>query len=33
MFEADEMENDLKAFDNVVREYYDLDKTESEVSE
>ena len=33
MFEADEMENDLKAFDNVVREYYDLDKTESEASE
>ena len=28
MFEAEEMENDLKAFDNVVREYYDLDKKE-----
>ena len=30
MFENDEMENDLKAFDKVVREYYDLDKQESE---
>ena len=28
MFENDEMENDLKAFDKVVREYYDLDKNE-----
>ena len=27
MFEDEEMENDLKAFDKVVREYYDLDKT------
>ena len=27
MFEDDEMENDLKAFDKVVREYYELDKT------
>ena len=26
MFEGDEMENDLKAFDKVVREYYELDK-------
>ena len=26
MFEQDEMENDLKAFDKVVREYYELDK-------
>lgn len=30
MFNADEMENDLKAFDDVVREYYDLNKNESE---
>lgn len=30
MFDTDEMENDLKAFDNVVREYYDLNKNESE---
>lgn len=30
MFETDEMENDLKAFDNVVREYYDLNNKESE---
>ena len=28
MFEEDEMENDLKAFDKVVREYYELDKEE-----
>ena len=28
MFENDTMENDLKEFDKVVREYYDLDKTE-----
>lgn len=28
MFENDTMENDLKQFDKVVREYYDLDKTE-----
>lgn len=26
MFEEDEMENDLKAFNKVVREYYELDK-------
>lgn len=26
MFEDDKMENDLKAFDKVVREYYELDK-------
>ena len=30
MFNTDEMENDLKAFDDVVREYYDLNKNESE---
>lgn len=30
MFNIDEMENDLKAFDDVVREYYDLNKNESE---
>ena len=30
MFESDTMENDLKEFDKVVREYYDLDKIESE---
>lgn len=30
MFDTDEMENDLKAFDDVVREYYDLNKNESE---
>lgn len=30
MFENDTMENDLKAFDEVVREYYELDKIESE---
>ena len=30
MFESDSMENDLKAFDEVVREYYELDKIESE---
>ena len=30
MFEGDTMENDLKAFDKIVREYYDLDKIESE---
>ena len=30
MFETDTMENDLKKFDKVVREYYDLDKNESE---
>lgn len=28
MFETETMENDLKQFDKVVREYYDLDKTE-----
>ena len=28
MFENDTMENDLKQFDKIVREYYDLDKTE-----
>lgn len=28
MFETNEMENDLKEFDKVVREYYDLDKEE-----
>ena len=30
MFEGESMENDLKAFDKVVREYYELDKEESE---
>ena len=30
MFESDSMENDLKAFDEVVREYYELDKVEEE---
>ena len=30
MFDTDTMENDLKEFDKVVREYYDLDKIESE---
>jgi hypothetical protein len=30
MFETDTMENDLKEFDKAVREYYDLDKIESE---
>lgn len=30
MFENDTMENDLKEFDKVVREYYELDKEESE---
>ena len=33
MFENDEMENDLKAFDKVVREYYDLDKSEEKEEE
>lgn len=28
MFEEDSMDNDLKAFDEVVREYYELDKVE-----
>ena len=30
MFDDEQMENDLKAFDKVVREYYELDKQESE---
>lgn len=30
MFENDSMENDLKEFDKVVREYYELDKEEGE---
>lgn len=30
MFKDESMENDLKAFDKVVREYYELDKVESE---
>ena len=30
MFENDTMENDLKEFDKVVREYYELDKVEKE---
>ena len=29
MFETDTMENDLKEFDKVIREYYDLDKKEN----
>jgi hypothetical protein len=29
MFEAESMENDLKEFDKVVREYYELDKIEN----
>ena len=28
MFEEEQMENDLKAFDKIVREYYELDKAE-----
>ena len=28
MFDDEQMENDLKAFDEVVREYYELDKVE-----
>lgn len=30
MFEEESMENDLKAFDEVVREYYELDKEENQ---
>lgn len=30
MFEQDEMENDLKEVDKIIREYYELDKVESE---
>lgn len=30
MFEEETMENDLKEFDKIVREYYELDKKESE---
>lgn len=30
MFEEEEMENDLKKVDEIVRDYYDLDKKESE---
>ena len=33
MFESESMENDLKAFDEVVREYYELDKVEEKESE
>jgi len=33
MFENDTMENDLKAFDKVVREYYELDKIEDKKEE
>lgn len=33
MFETDSMENDLKEFDKVVREYYELDKVEENESE
>ena len=30
MFEEEAMENDLKEFDKVVRNYYELDKKEGE---
>lgn len=30
MFETEEMENDLKKVDEIIRDYYDLDKKESE---
>lgn len=30
MFEQDSMDNDLKAFDKIVREYYELDKKEEQ---
>lgn len=33
MFEQDTMENNLKAFDTVVRDYYELDKVENKESE
>ncbi len=33
MFESSEMPNDLKEFDKVVREYYELDKEENEEAE
>ena len=33
MFNEESMENDLKEFDKVVREYYELDKTEEKVEE
>jgi hypothetical protein len=33
MFDNVEMENDLKAFDKVVREYYELDKKEMKKKE
>ncbi len=33
MFETDTMENDLKEFDKVVREYYELDKVEEKSEE
>lgn len=33
MFENDSMENDLKEFDKVVREYYELDKVEEKEGE
>ena len=33
MFEQDTMENDLKEFDKIVREYYDLDKIEEREGE
>lgn len=33
MFENDTMENDLKEFDKVVREYYELDKVEEKEEE
>ena len=33
MFEEEQMENDLKEFDKIVREYYELDKIEEEGEE
>lgn len=33
MFESDTMENDLKEFDKIIREYYELDKVEKEGKE
>lgn len=33
MFEDEEMENDLKIVDNIIREYYELDKIEEEGEE
>lgn len=33
MFEEESMDNDLKEFDKVVREYYELDKAENKKNE